>query len=93
MLEVEQLSASYAGVPALFDVSFRIDEGEIATIIGANGAGKTTILRALSGVQAEPAGHVRFLDQRTSEDGGTSCRRRVRRVNPPATLPHYPRRF
>jgi branched-chain amino acid transport system ATP-binding protein len=63
LLEVEQLSASYAGVPALFDVSFRIDEGEIATIIGANGAGKTTILRALSGVQAEPAGHVRFLDQ------------------------------
>jgi branched-chain amino acid transport system ATP-binding protein len=48
MLVVENLSVSYGRIRALHAISFKIDEGEIACIIGANGAGKSTTLRAIS---------------------------------------------
>ena len=48
LLEVENLQVSYGQIKALQGVSFSIDEGEIITIIGANGAGKSTALRAIS---------------------------------------------
>ncbi len=60
MLEVQNLSAAYGGVTALWDVSFRVDAGEIVALIGANGAGKTTTLRALSGVLRAAGGSFRF---------------------------------
>nr|HID15174.1 ABC transporter ATP-binding protein [Anaerolineae bacterium] len=48
LLSVENLGVSYGGIRALHGISFQVDEGEIVCIIGANGAGKSTTLRALS---------------------------------------------
>jgi branched-chain amino acid transport system ATP-binding protein len=48
LLSVENLSVSYGGIRALHGISFQVDEGEIVCIIGANGAGKSTTLRAIS---------------------------------------------
>ncbi len=49
-LEVNHLTVRYGNIKAVDDVSFRVEEGEIATLVGANGAGKSSILRALSGI-------------------------------------------
>jgi len=56
LLSVEDLRVSYDNIKALHGVSFRIDEGEIVCIIGANGAGKSTTLRAISGLVPVEAG-------------------------------------
>lgn len=56
MLTVEDLRVSYDNIRALHGVGFRIDEGEIVCIIGANGAGKSTTLRAISRLVAVEAG-------------------------------------
>lgn len=48
LLSVENLEVSYGGIRAVQGISFHVDEGEIVTIIGANGAGKTSTLRAIS---------------------------------------------
>ncbi|MEG1776847.1 MAG: ATP-binding cassette domain-containing protein, partial [Clostridia bacterium] len=45
MLEVKDLVVSYGGIEALKGISFAVDEGQIVTLIGANGAGKSTTLR------------------------------------------------
>src|ERR1700756_5322022 len=50
MLEVAGLDAFYGEYQALFGVAFALDEGHVRTLLGANGAGKTTILRALCGM-------------------------------------------
>ncbi len=60
MLSVTDLSVSYGAIAALHGVSFRIEAGEIVTLIGANGAGKTTTLRALSGLLRAAAGRIEF---------------------------------
>jgi branched-chain amino acid transport system ATP-binding protein len=61
LLSVENLSVSYGNIKALHGISFEVDEGEIVCIIGANGAGKSTTLRALSRlVPAEPGSKVQF---------------------------------
>jgi len=55
LLSVENLRVSYGGIRALHGISFQVDEGEIVCIIGANGAGKSTTLRAISRlVKVEP---------------------------------------
>jgi branched-chain amino acid transport system ATP-binding protein len=50
MLRVKNIKAGYDNVPVLFDVSFEIHEGEVVSIVGSNGAGKSTILRVISGL-------------------------------------------
>ncbi|OLN26130.1 Branched-chain amino acid transport ATP-binding protein LivF [Desulfovibrio sp. DV] len=60
LLEVEGLCVNYGAVSAVRDVSLSVAAGEIVTLIGANGAGKTTILRAVSKLVAPRAGVVRF---------------------------------
>jgi branched-chain amino acid transport system ATP-binding protein len=64
LLKVENLRVSYGNIKALHGVDFNIDEGEIVTIIGANGAGKSTTLRAISRVvPVEPGTRMSYLDQ------------------------------
>jgi branched-chain amino acid transport system ATP-binding protein len=59
LLEVEDLHAGYGDVTILREVSFSVEEGQVAAILGPNGAGKTTTLRAVSGI-LKPAGRVTF---------------------------------
>ena len=61
MLKVENLSVHYGMIQAVHDVSFEVNEGEVVSLIGANGAGKTTILRTLSGLVRPSAGKIQFL--------------------------------
>jgi branched-chain amino acid transport system ATP-binding protein len=60
LLEVDRLVARYGRITALDGISLRVEEGEIVTLIGANGAGKSTTLRAISGLVRPAAGSVRF---------------------------------
>ncbi len=61
LLSVENLSVSYGNIKALHGISFDVDQGEIVCIIGANGAGKSTTLRALSRlVPSEPGSRINF---------------------------------
>jgi branched-chain amino acid transport system ATP-binding protein len=64
LLSVENLSVSYGNIKALHGISFEVDEGEIVCIIGANGAGKSTTLRAISRlVPAEHGSRMQFQDE------------------------------
>lgn len=60
MLAVENLSVSYGAIKAVEDISFHVDAGEVVALIGANGAGKSTILRAISGLIDKEQGTVFF---------------------------------
>jgi branched-chain amino acid transport system ATP-binding protein len=60
LLEVEDLDVHYGAVRALRGIAFTVDEGQIVTLIGSNGAGKSTTLRALSGLAPATRGSVRF---------------------------------
>jgi branched-chain amino acid transport system ATP-binding protein len=60
VLQVENLNVYYGAIHALQGISFNVDEGEIVTLIGANGAGKSTILRTLSGLLRSRTGSITF---------------------------------
>ena len=57
MLEVEGIHTYYGQIHALKDVSITVEKGEIVTIIGANGAGKSTMLKTISGLLQTAPGH------------------------------------
>ncbi|MEW6650660.1 MAG: ABC transporter ATP-binding protein, partial [Chloroflexota bacterium] len=63
LLEVEDLNVYYGAIHALQGVSFHVEEGEIVTLIGANGAGKSTTLRTISGLLRTRTGSIKFKDQ------------------------------
>jgi branched-chain amino acid transport system ATP-binding protein len=60
ILEVSRLEVRYGGILALHDLSLKVPRGSIVTLIGANGAGKSTTLRTISGLVAPSAGTIRF---------------------------------
>ena len=60
MLQIEGLDVHYGAVQALHGVSLRVDEGEVVTLIGSNGAGKSTTLRAISGMLRPSKGSIVF---------------------------------
>ncbi len=60
VLKVDRINAYYNTIRALYDVSFHVNSGEIVTLIGANGAGKSTTLKTISGIMANTSGSVFF---------------------------------
>ena len=59
-LEIKNLHVSYGGIRALKGISLTVEEGQIVTLIGANGAGKSTTLRAISGLQKPQSGSILY---------------------------------
>ena len=58
MLEIKNLAVSYGAINALHGISLRVDQGQIVTLIGSNGAGKSTTLRAISGLIRPKSGEI-----------------------------------
>ncbi len=63
MLEVNNINVFYGSIHAVKDISFKVEKGEIISLIGANGAGKTTILQTVSGLLKSNTGSIVFNDQ------------------------------
>ena len=70
LLKVTDLVVSYGGIEALKGISFDVDEGQIVTLIGANGAGKSTTLRTISGLVQPKSGRI-YFEGRDITDFGT----------------------
>jgi branched-chain amino acid transport system ATP-binding protein len=64
MLELKSVSINYGAVKAVHSASLGIDKGQLVALLGANGAGKTTIINSISGVVPVSTGEIVFLDQR-----------------------------
>jgi branched-chain amino acid transport system ATP-binding protein len=64
MLEVKKISVSYLGVPVIREVSFKVEEGQMVSIVGSNGAGKSTILKTISGLLRPLSGEITFQGKR-----------------------------
>ena len=63
MLKVEDMQVYYGAIHAVKGVSFEVDQGEIVALIGANGAGKSTILKTVSGLMHPRSGSITFMDK------------------------------
>ena len=63
MLHVKHLSISYGAIQAVRHVDFEVKKGEIVTLIGANGAGKSTILKTISGIVKPQSGSIEYQDE------------------------------
>ena len=74
ILSVQRLNAWYGRAHILFDVALEVGAGEVVALMGRNGAGKSTTLKAIMGLVAQRSGSVRF-DGRAI--GRASCRERV----------------
>lgn len=68
MLKVENISVHYGMIQAVKEVSFEVNEGEIVSLIGANGAGKTTILRTISGLVRLSSGTISFQGEKIEKE-------------------------
>ena len=83
MLEVKDLEVYYGVIQAIKGVSFHVEQGEVIALIGANGAGKTTILHTVTGLLSPKKGHIMFegkditkyLPIRSCPWGWPMCRR------------------
>lgn len=63
MLKIENLSVNYGGIEAVRDISFEVPDGSIVTLIGANGAGKSTTLRSIAGLLKPREGSIKYNDE------------------------------
>ena len=63
MLEIKDLNVSYGGIKAVKDISFSVPKGEVVTLIGANGAGKSSTLRSVVGLVRPESGSIQFKGQ------------------------------
>jgi ABC-2 type transport system ATP-binding protein len=87
MIEVEHLSKIYGSTPAIQDVTFNVEPGEILGFLGPNGAGKTTTMRILAGYLPASSGSVQIAGYDVHEDS-MAVRRRIGYL--PETPPLYP---
>jgi branched-chain amino acid transport system ATP-binding protein len=60
LLEINNIDVSYGDVQVIFDLSLKVEKGEVVSIIGGNGAGKSTLLRTISGLMSASAGAIIF---------------------------------
>ncbi len=60
LLEINNIDVSYGDVQVIFDLSLKVEKGEVVSIIGGNGAGKSTLLRTISGLMSPSAGTISF---------------------------------
>ena len=67
MLKVDNINVYYGQIHALKDVSLEVKEGEIVALIGANGAGKSTTLRTISGLLRSKTGSITLFDEDISQ--------------------------
>jgi branched-chain amino acid transport system ATP-binding protein len=74
LLDLEDVHVHYGKIEALKGISFSVEEGEVVTLIGSNGAGKSTTLRTISGVRPVSGGTIRFQGK---DIGGVPAHRRV----------------
>lgn len=63
LLEVKDINAGYGEVQVLWDVSLRVNEGEVVALVGSNGAGKSTLLKVISGILAPRSGEITFAGE------------------------------
>ncbi len=63
MLEVKNINVYYGSIHAIKDISFSVEQGEVVALIGANGAGKSTILKTISGLLRTKTGSISFQNQ------------------------------
>jgi branched-chain amino acid transport system ATP-binding protein len=63
LLEIENMTLAYGRIEALHGISLHVEEGEVVALIGANGAGKSTTMRAVSGLRPLSAGAIRFAGE------------------------------
>ena len=70
MLGVRSINVCYGLAQALWDVSFKVDEGEMVAIVGSNGAGKTTTLKTISGLLRPSSGRIEFNGERLDKISG-----------------------
>ena len=66
LLEVDDIHTSYGSIEALKGISLKVDEGEVVTLIGSNGAGKSTTLRSISGLTPPRTGSIKFRGEEIS---------------------------
>lgn len=66
MLKVENINVYYGAIHAIKGVSFEVNDGEIVTLIGANGAGKSTVLKTVSGLLRSKGGAINFMGESIS---------------------------
>jgi len=67
MLKLDNVNLYYGVIHALKDISLEVSQGEIVTLIGANGAGKTSILRSISGLEQIKSGAITFKDSQINK--------------------------
>ncbi len=76
LLEVNNIDVSYGDVQVIFDLSLKVEKGEVVSIIGGNGAGKSTMLRTISGLMPTSSGSINFngmpINNKTPESIVTS---------------------
>ena len=63
MLSVYNINVWYGAIHAIKDISFNVNEGEIVALIGANGAGKSTTLKTVSGLLRSKTGSIKFMGE------------------------------
>ena len=68
MLELENLSKSYRGIPAISNVNFRVNAGEVVGYLGANGSGKSTTVKIITGLLQPNEGRVLFQGRNIRDD-------------------------
>lgn len=68
LLDVEKINVSYGDVQVIYDLSLKVEKGEVVSIIGGNGAGKSTLLKTISGLMTVSSGSISFEDSSIHKD-------------------------